>query len=55
MRRTKSSIIDIKSKDAIKLDIVKLYKTYPEENVLLEVSLQRYPHQSGEQHGDQKR
>ena len=32
MNNTKSSMIDMKPKDAIKLDTVKLHKTYPEEN-----------------------
>ena len=48
-------MIDIKPKDAIKLDIVKLDKTYSEENVLSEDCLYRYLYQPGEQHGDQKR
>ena len=41
MNNTKSSMIGVKPKDAIKLDIVPLSKTYPEE--------------TAEQHGDQKR
>lgn len=43
-------------KDANKLDIFKLVKseTYPEENVLGEDGLNRYPYQPGEQHSDQK-
>ena len=36
---TKSSMIDMKPKDAIKLDTVQLDKTYPEENVLPENGL----------------
>ena len=36
---TKSSMIDMKPKDAIKLDTVQLDKTYPEENVLPEDGL----------------
>lgn len=43
-------------KDANKLDIFKLVKseTYPEENVLGEDGLNRYPYQPCEQHSDQK-
>ena len=55
MKNTKSSMIEIKPKDSIKLDIVKLDKTYSEENVLSEDCLYRYLYQPGEQHGDQKR
>ena len=55
MNNTKSSMIDMKPKDAIKLDTVQLDKTYPEENVLSEDGLYRYLYQPGEQHGDQKR
>ena len=36
MNNTKSLMIDMKPKDAIKLDTVSLEKTYPEENVLPE-------------------
>ena len=36
---TKSSMIDMKPKDATKLDTVQLDKTYPEENVLPEDGL----------------
>ena len=32
----------MKPKDAIKLDIVRLGETYPEENVLFEDSVYRY-------------
>ena len=32
-------MIDMKQKNVIKLNIIKLDKTYPEENVLLEDSL----------------
>ena len=42
MNKIKSSMIDMKPKDAIKLDTVKLEKTYPEENVLPEDGLYRY-------------
>ena len=55
MNNTKSSMIDMKPKDAIKLDTVPLDKTYPEETVLPEDGLYRYLYQPGEQHGDQKR
>ena len=48
-------MIDMKPKDAIKLDTVPLDKTYPEETVLPEDGLYRYLYQPGEQHGDQKR
>ena len=36
MNNTKSTMIDMKPKDAIKLDTVKLDKSYPEESVLPE-------------------
>ena len=52
---TKSLMIDMKPKDAMKLDTVKLDKTCPEENILSEDGLYRYLYQPGEQHGDQKR
>ena len=55
MNNTKSSMIDMKPKDAIKLDTVPLDKTYPEETILPEDGLYRYLYQPGEQHGDQKR
>ena len=55
MNNTVSSMIDMKLKDAVKLDTVALAKTYPEETVLPEDSLYRYLYQPGEQHGDQKR
>ena len=55
MSNTKSSMIDVKPKDAIKLDTVPLDKTYPEETILPEDGLYRYLCQPGEQHGDQKR
>ena len=54
-QHTESSMIDIKSKDAIKLDTVKLDKTYPQENVLPEDGLYRYLYQPGKQHGDQNK
>ena len=52
---TVSSMIDMKPKDAIKLDIVPLDKSYPKETVLPEDRLYRYLYQPGEQQGDQKR
>ena len=55
MNNTKSLIIDMKPKDAIKLDTVSLDKTYPEETLLPEDGLYRYLYQSNEQHGNQKR
>ena len=55
MNSTVSSMIGMKPKDAIKLDTVPLYKTYPEETVLPEDGLYRYLYQPGEQHGHQKR
>ena len=55
MNNTKSSMIGIKPKDAIKLDPVPLVKTYPEETVLPEDGFYRSLYQPGEQHGDQKR
>ena len=55
MNNTVSSMIDMKPKDAIKLDNVPLDKKYPEETVLPEDGLYRYLYQPGEQHGDQKR
>ena len=55
MNNTKSSMIDVKPKDAIKLDTVPLDKKYPEETVLPKDGLYRYLYQPGEQHVDQKR
>ena len=55
MNNTVSSMIDIKSKDVIKLGNASLDKTYPKETVLPEDGLYRYLHQPGKQHGDQKR
>ena len=55
MNNTKSSMIDMKPKDAIKLDTVPLDKKYAEETVLPEDGLYRYLYQPGEQYGDQKR
>ena len=55
MNNTKSSMIDMKPKDAIKLDTVPLDKTYPEETVLSEDGLYRYFYEPGEQYGDKKK
>ena len=55
INNTKSSIIDMKPKDVIKLDTVPLDKIYPQETVLPEDGLNRYLYQPGEQHEDQKR
>ena len=55
MNNTISSMIDMKPKDAIKLDTVPLDKTYPKETVLPEDGLYRYLYQPGEQHRDQKK
>ena len=54
MNNTISLVMDIKPKDAIKLDTV-LLKIYPEEIVLPKDGLYRYLYQPGEQHGHQKR
>ena len=48
-------MIGMKPRDAIKLGIVPLDKTYPEETVLPEDRLYRYLYQPGEQQRDQKR
>ena len=55
MNNTKLSMIDMKLKDAIKLDTVPLDKKYPEETVLPKDGLYRYLYQPGEQHGGQKK
>ena len=55
MNNIVSSIIGMKPKDAIKLDIVPLDKTYPKETVLPENGFYRYLYQSGEKHRDPKR
>ena len=47
MINTKSLMLDMKLKDAIKLDTVPLDKTYPEETVLPGDGLYRYLYQSG--------
>ena len=54
MNNTVSSMIDMKLKDAIKLDTVPVDKTYPKETVLPEDGLYRSLYQPGEQLGDQK-
>ena len=46
-----SSMIDMKPKDAIKLNTVPLDKTYTEETMMPQDGL----YQPGEQHGDKKR
>ena len=50
LNNTISSMIGMKSKDAIKLDTVPLDKTYPEETVLPKDGLYRYLYQPAEQH-----
>lgn len=55
MNNKKSSMIDMKPENAIKLDIARLDQTYQEENVPPEVSLHRYLCQPGERHRNQKR
>ena len=50
MNNTKSSMIGMKPKDAIKLDTVPLEKKCPEETVLPEDGLYSYLYQPGEQH-----
>ena len=55
MSNTVSSMIDIKPKDAIKLDTIPLDKKHPEETVQPDDDLYRYLYQPGEQHGDKKR
>ena len=55
MSNTVSSMIDIRPKDAIKLDTIPLDKKYPEETVQPDDDLYRYLYQPGEQHGDKKR
>ena len=54
MNNTVSPMIGMKSKNAVKLDIVPLDKTYPEETVLPKDGLYRYLYQPGKQYGDQK-
>ena len=54
MNNTVSSMIDMKPKDAIKLNAVPVDKTYPKETVLPEDGLYRSLYQPGEQLGDQK-
>ena len=54
MNNTKSSMIDMKPKDAIKQEIILLEKTYPEQTVIPEDGLYRYLYQPSEQHKDKK-
>ena len=54
INNTVSPMIDIKAKDAIKLDTVPLDKKYPKENVLPDNGLYRYLYQPVEQLEDQK-
>ena len=55
MSNTKSSMIDVKPKDAIKIETIPYNEKYQEETVLPEDELYRYLDQPGKQHGDQKR
>ena len=55
MNNTKSSMIDMKPKDAIRLDTLLLDKMYPEKTVLPEDGLYKYLYEPGKQHGDKKR
>ena len=55
MNNAESSMIGMKPKDVIKLDIVPLDKPYSEETVLPKDGLYIYLYQFGEQHGAQKR
>ena len=52
INNTVSPMIDMKPKDAIKIDFVPLDKKYPEETILPEDGLYRYLYEPGEQHGD---
>ena len=51
----KSSTINMKPKNAIKIDDAPLDKIYPEETVLPEDGLYHYLYQPDEQHEDQRR
>ena len=55
MNKTKSSMIDMKPRNAIKLEDVPLEEIYPEETVLPEDGLYRYLYQPSEQPGDERR
>ena len=55
MNNTKSLMIGMKPKDAMKLETVPLDKKYPEVTVLPKDGLYRYLYHPGEQHGDQKK
>ena len=52
INNAKSSITDMKPKDATKLDTVPVDKTNPKETVLPEDGQYRYLYQPGEQYGD---
>ena len=54
MNNAESSMIGMKPKDVIKLDIIPLDKAYSEETVLPKDGLYIYLYQFGEQHGAQK-
>ena len=55
MNNTVSSMIDMKPKDAIKLNAIPLDKKYLKETMLPEDGLYRCLYQPCEQHGDQNR
>ena len=55
MNNAVMSMIGMRNKDAIKLDIIPVNKIYPKETVIPEDGLYRYLYQPGEEHGDQKR
>ena len=55
MNNAKSLMIDMKPKNAMKLDTIPSDKTNPEETVLPEDGLYRYLYQPREYNGDQKR
>ena len=52
MNNAESSMIEMKPKDAIKLDTIPLNKTCTKETILPKDELYRYLYQPGEQHGD---
>ena len=56
MNNSKTAMIDMKPKDAIKLSNVELVKSeeFADEKPFPEDGLYRYFYQPGEQHGDQK-
>ena len=57
INNSKTAMIDMKPKDAIKLSNVELVKSeeFADDKALPEDGLYRYFYQPGEQHGDQKR